>query len=60
VVDQAALLCPSFEIARQTLKSHAIDLNVKTIRRGANQERWRKSSRLKKFWTIPFENVRVS
>jgi hypothetical protein len=27
---------------------------------GANQERWRKSSRLKKFWTIPFENVRVS
>jgi len=33
VVSQAALLCPSFEIARQTLKSHAIDLNVKTIRR---------------------------
>jgi hypothetical protein len=33
VVVQAALLCPSFEIARRTLKSHAIDLNVKTIRR---------------------------
>jgi hypothetical protein len=33
VVSQAALLCPSFEIARQTLKCHAIDLNVKTIRR---------------------------
>jgi hypothetical protein len=32
-VAQAALLCPSFEIARQTLKCHAIDLNVKTIRR---------------------------
>jgi len=33
VVAQAALLCPSFEIARKTLKSHAIDLNVKTIHR---------------------------
>jgi hypothetical protein len=33
VVSQAALLCPSFEIARQSLKCHAIDLNVKTIRR---------------------------
>ncbi len=32
-VTQAALLCPSFEIARKSLKSHAIDLNVKTIRR---------------------------
>lgn len=32
-VVQAALLCPSFEIARQTLKSHAINLNVKTIHR---------------------------
>lgn len=33
VVVQAALLCPSFELARRTLKSHAIDLDVKTIRR---------------------------
>ncbi len=33
VVVQAALLCPSFELARRTLQSHAIDLNVKTIRR---------------------------
>ncbi len=33
VVSQAALLCPSFEIARQNLKSHAINLNVKTIHR---------------------------
>jgi len=32
-VAHAALLCPSFEIARQTLKNHAINLNVKTIRR---------------------------
>ncbi len=33
VVVQAALLCPSFEIARRALKSQAIDLNIKTIRR---------------------------
>jgi len=33
MVAQAALLCPSFEIARKTLKLHAIDLNVKTIHR---------------------------
>lgn len=32
-VVQAALLCPSYELARITLKSHAITLNVKTIRR---------------------------
>ncbi|MCP4630214.1 MAG: hypothetical protein GY850_42900 [bacterium] len=32
-VAQAALLCPSFEIAKTILKSHAIDLNVKTIHR---------------------------
>ena len=32
-VAQAALLCPSFEIARKTLKTHAVDLDVKTIRR---------------------------
>lgn len=32
-VVQAALICPSFEIARRTLQSHAINLNVKTIRR---------------------------
>ncbi len=32
-VAQAAILCPSFEIARQTLNNHAIILNVKTIRR---------------------------
>jgi len=32
-VVQAALVCPSFEIARQTLNHHAINLNVKTIRR---------------------------
>ena len=31
-VTQAALLCPSFEIARRTLQCHAIHLNVKTIR----------------------------
>jgi hypothetical protein len=29
----STLLCPSFEIARQTLENHAINLNVKTIRR---------------------------
>jgi hypothetical protein len=33
VVVQAALLCPSFELARRTLRSHAIDLDVKTIQR---------------------------
>ena len=33
VIVQAALLCPSFELARRTLKSHAIDLDIKTIRR---------------------------
>ncbi len=33
IVAQAALLCPSFEIARKNLKSLAIDLNVKTIHR---------------------------
>ena len=33
MVVQSALLCPSFEIARKTLKLHAIDLNVKTIHR---------------------------
>jgi hypothetical protein len=33
IVTQAALLCPSFDIAQKTLRSHAIDLNVKTIRR---------------------------
>lgn len=33
MVAQAALLCPSFKIARKTLKLHAIDLNVKTIHR---------------------------
>ncbi len=32
-VVQAALLCPSYELARITLQSHAIKLNVKTIRR---------------------------
>ncbi len=32
-VVHAALLCPSFEIARRTLENHAINLNVKTIRR---------------------------
>ena len=32
-VVQAALLCPSYELARITLQSHAITLNVKTIRR---------------------------
>lgn len=32
-VVQAALLCPSYELARKTLQSHAITLNVKTIRR---------------------------
>lgn len=32
-VVQAALLCPSFEIAGKTLKFHSIDLGVKTIRR---------------------------
>ena len=31
-VIQAALICPSFEIAQRILKCHAIDLNVKTIR----------------------------
>lgn len=33
IVVQAALLCPSFELARRTLQSHAIDLDIKTIRR---------------------------
>lgn len=33
LIVQAALLCPSFELARKTLQSHAIDLNVKTIHR---------------------------
>jgi len=33
IVVQAALLCPSFELARRTLQSHAIDLNAKTIHR---------------------------
>jgi hypothetical protein len=32
-VAHSALLCPSFEVARQTLEKHAINLNVKTIRR---------------------------
>lgn len=32
-VTQAALFCPSFEIARRTLKSNGIDLNAKTVRR---------------------------
>ena len=32
-VVQAALLCPSFDIARKTLKFHSINLDVKTIRR---------------------------
>ena len=32
-VVQAALLCPSFKIARETLKFHSIDLDVKTIRK---------------------------
>jgi hypothetical protein len=32
-VVQAALLCPSYELARKTLLSHAIKLDVKTIRR---------------------------
>ena len=32
-VVQAALLCPSFEIARKTLKFHSIKLDVKTIRK---------------------------
>ena len=32
-VVQAALLCPSFEIARKTLKFHSIHLDVKTIRK---------------------------
>jgi len=30
---QAALLCPSFEVARRTLLSFGIELNIKTIRR---------------------------
>lgn len=30
---QAALLCPSFEIARHTLLSFGIDMNIKTLRR---------------------------
>lgn len=30
---QAALLCPSFEIAKRMLKSHGIEMDVKTIRR---------------------------
>ena len=30
---QAALLCPSFEIARRTLLSFGIEMNIKTIRR---------------------------
>jgi hypothetical protein len=33
VACQAALLCPSFEIARQTLRHHGIELGVKTIHR---------------------------
>jgi hypothetical protein len=32
-VAQAGLLCPSFEIARKTLKFHSINLDVKTIRK---------------------------
>ena len=32
-VVQAALLCPSFDIARKTLKFHSINLDVKTIRK---------------------------
>lgn len=32
-VVQAALLCPSFDIAGKTLKFHSIDLDVKTIRK---------------------------
>jgi len=32
-VVQAALLCPSYELARKMLKSHSIILGVKTIRR---------------------------
>ena len=32
-VVQAALLCPSYELARKMLKSHSITLGVKTIRR---------------------------
>lgn len=32
-VAHSALLCPSFEVARQTLENHAITLNVKTIHR---------------------------
>jgi hypothetical protein len=33
VAAQSALLCPSFEIARQTLQHHGIELGVKTIQR---------------------------
>ncbi len=33
VAIQSALLCPSFEIARQTLSRHGIELGVKTIQR---------------------------
>jgi len=33
VAAQSALLCPSFEIARQTLAHHGIELGVKTIQR---------------------------
>jgi hypothetical protein len=33
VACQAALLCPSFEIAGQTLRHHGIELGVKTIQR---------------------------
>jgi len=32
-VVQAALLCPSFEIARKNLQSQGIEMNIKTIRR---------------------------
>lgn len=33
VAAQSALLCPSFEIARQTLQHHGVTLGVKTIQR---------------------------
>lgn len=33
VAVQSALLCPSFQIARQTLSQHGIELGVKTIQR---------------------------
>jgi hypothetical protein len=31
LVAHSALLCPSFEVARQTLEKHAIKLNVKRV-----------------------------